>query len=248
MAKKPSKSLFDQYAEELRGKNRFFPDNKYCRLFDLIINNPYNHKVLQKGTILFRARANNLHRPFTKASEIGINKANPSVNRASPLGIPYMYLAEEAETAIAEIRANVNQVVTVGQFKTRRRLSFLTLNSAVSYYEVNTEEFEPIEVAAFILGLGFAFAKPVSVSAELDYLPCQYFAEYCKQKGLAGIRYISAAKGFQFDNRQNHYNYVLFDEHNVEFSTAHEYIVKGISYDIKLHQQVCLDTKDEGET
>lgn len=237
--------LFREYEEEIKNKNRFFPNSKFLRLFDEITKEPYNTHIVKQGTKLYRARRNKPEGEFGKVSDLGVNKTNPANNRASPIGIPYMYLADEPETAIAEIRANVNERITVASFTAKEALHFVSLDGNTAMCSGNEDsEFNPFDILEFITYLGHYFALPIQ-RPEIEYLPTQYFAEYCKQKGFSGVRYVSSARGLHLGKNENHFNYVLFDANNVAFKDAYGYTVKNISYEITKDAQIYL--KDECE-
>lgn len=238
-------ALFHEFEEELKKQNRFFLNEKFLRLFDKIIENPYHRIIVKKGTDLYRGRKNPFRKKFKWVSDLGMNKENPSHNRASPIGISYMYLSDEPSTSISEIRPNVSDCVTVATFSTKKDLDFVFLKNESSYNGTIGEEFPSLEVAGFILYLSYAFSVPVQKQAELEYLPAQYFAEYCKKRGLSGIKYISCARGFYGFPTENNYNYVLFDEENLEYKEAFQYQIQGISYDAKKECPIHLKHKGE---
>ena len=157
-----------------------------------------------------------------------------------------MYLADEPLTAIAEVRANVNEAVTVASFKTIKPLDFLILKHGGAYGGKTDDEFEAPDVAGFIMFLGQAYAWPIQGQAEIEYSPTQFFSAYCKSKGLAGIQYISSARGFHGNGGPlNHFNYVLFDDADVSFVEAHRYKVNAIQYTVE--QECSIVLKGEGE-
>ena len=157
--------LFHEFEEEIKGKNRFFPSDKFLRLFDVIIESSYHRKVIPQGTPLYRGRRNKLGGEFEFVSELGANKKTPAHNRASPVGISYMYLADAPETAIAELRANVKDYITVATFETIKPLQFLYLDQASVIDGGKVGEFDGLEVASFIFYLSYAFAAPVQKNA-----------------------------------------------------------------------------------
>lgn len=237
--------LFREFEEEIKSRNRFFPNDKFLRLFDRIIEEPYNTRIVQKGTELYRARRNKPTGEFEWVSELGVNRTNPGNNRASPIGIPYMYLADEPETAIAEIRANVNDSVTVATYTAKSDLAFIALDGNTAIVSGSEDdEIPPYDVLGFIARLGHNFAVPIQ-RPEIEYLPTQYFTEYCKQKGFSGVRYVSSARGMHVYGDKNNYNYVLFEDSNVTFQEAYGYTVKNITYQICKEAQIYL--KDDGE-
>lgn len=220
--------LFHEYEEEIKRKNRFFLSPKFVRLFKRIVNNESNINILSPNTPLFRARVNKPSGEFELVSELRGNKNAPSANRASPVGIPYTYLAEDAETAIAEIRANVSQLITVAEFRVESEKRIITLSTYADYLCSGESELSSMEICSFILYLSHAFAAPIK--NDMDYLPCQYFAEYCKQCGFSGIRYVSAARGFAPTDA--HYNYVIFKDEELVFREANLYKLANIKHTI----------------
>lgn len=237
--------LFQEFEKEIKNNNRFFPDSKYLRLFEEITKSEDHYTVVETGTPLYRARREKSGTSYTKVSDLGINKSNPSNNRASPIGIPYMYLADEPDTALAEIRANVNDRAIVATYTASKDLKFFALREHSTYSGFSGAEFDSNVISGFVLFLSLAFSRPIQVQAELEYLPCQYFAEFCKTKGFSGIQYISSARGFHGYPKGNHYNYVLFDDSDVVYKEAFRYMVQDITY--KTHQECPVMLKDEGE-
>jgi len=225
--------LFKEFEEEVKRVNRFFPNPKFLRLFDIILENEHNIEIIKEETLLYRARINKPNEEYKFVSELGINRNSPQNNRASPIGIAYMYLADEPETSVSEVRANVNDNVTVATYNVKKQLKVFSLNNnalASGRYE---NEFDSLEIAGFILFLSYAFSVPIRNSGEIDYLPTQFFSEYCKRKGFDGVKYISSARGFHgYGGKNNNYNYVLFDDSNVDFKEAYKYKVNNIIYDI----------------
>lgn len=236
--------LFKEYSEEIKTQNRFFLQKKFERLFEAIVSNPSNKCILSPDTPMFRARINKLGEEFTQVGELRGNKVSLVSNRASPIGISYTYLASNVETALAEIRANVNQPVTVAEFRLKTDLPFIKLQSTADFAD-GTSEFSSMEICSFILYLSIAFSSPIGngISRDLDYLPCQYFAEFCKNCYFSGIQYISAARGF--GETENHYNYVVFNDDNLVFKEANKFTVTNIVHTIRKDCSVFL--KDDGE-
>lgn len=227
-------NLFLEYKEELIHSNRFFPDKKFERLFQTILENGDSIVTIPSGTTLYRAR-NNKGREFYNVSDLRTNKEKNTINRASPAGIPYIYLASSPKIALAEIKAHVGtNVSTVAMFKTIKNLRIMFLRNFASCEGQDGDEFDPLDVSNFILYLSHSFAAPVDRNeAETEYLPAQYFAEYCKKNGLDGIKYVSSSVGLANEcNSKNPYNYVLFDDNNVEYVEAHKYSVKRIDYKV----------------
>ena len=237
--------LFHEYEEEIKTKNRFFLNPKFERLFLCIVNNKSNIAVLSPETPLFRARVNKIDREFEFVHELRGNKNAPSANRASPIGIPYTYLAGDVYTALAEIRANIRQQITVAEFHVESEKQILTLDYTSDYGVSEEDEFSSMTICTFILYLSLAFAEPIKngENRELAYLPCQYFAEFCKKYHFSGIRYHSAARGGSVT--EDHYNYVMFNDDDLVFKEANLYTITNIEHTIRYDGKSHL--KDDGE-
>ena len=232
--------LYQEFENEITKVNRFFQNEKFERLFLKIITEESMKFTFQEGKEFYRARIRKSNHDFTKKSDLGMNKVNPSNNRASPRGIPCMYLADEPETAIAELRANVGDTVTVATFKASKDLNFLTLKAESSIGGKIDEEFSSLDVSGFVLYLSYAFSRPIQSNAEIEYLPSQFFTAYCKKNGFDGIRYVSCARGFHGFPKENHFNYVLFDDNHVTFKSAFNYEVEDICYAFQKKEVVNL--------
>jgi len=209
------------YKKLLCVENRFIVEKKYQDYFDQIIDR--SKKKYSVRDHLYRARLNSFKQnyPF-RANEMGIApKSRASVGRANPHGIPYMYLAEASSTAIAEVRPNVNDYVSVATFEIIDTINVASLED-ITVADSPT-------LSTFMFYLSYDFSK--SAHDELDYLPCQYFAEYCKSKKIDGIRYLSSAKGFPNSPKKGKYNVVLFNDGKVKCKDS----------DVKAYQITCID-------
>ena len=228
-----AKSVYKDFITELSTKNRYFADERFLQIFDTIFENGENTVVIPKGYPLFRARRNPFGGDFKYISELGMNKISRGPNRASPSGISYMYLAEDEITAIAEIKGHVGDDITVAQFQAKNELKIFSFGEKTPILDRLCEENDDFDYGGFLYMLTDAFAMPVNKSAEEEYLPCQYFAEYCKKKGFSGIRYFSSARGYHpLRSSEGMYCYVLFDDDDVEYTGATQFRLNDIIYQV----------------
>ena len=189
-----AKEVYKDFVKELSTRNRYFINERFLQIFDTIFENGENTVVVPEGYPLFRARRNPIDKDFRYISELGMNKNSRGPNRASPNGIAYMYLAEDEITAIAEIKGHVGDDITVAQFQAKNELKIFSFGEDTPLLNKRCEELDDFDYGGFLYMLMYAFATPVNKSAEEEYLPCQYFSEYCKKKGFAGVRYFSSAR------------------------------------------------------
>src|SRR5207253_1567654 len=139
--------------------------------------------------------------------------------RLNPPGIPYLYLASDPDTAIAEVRPWIGAELTVGKFRVTRQLRVVdtSLDTPRFYPELQGDDITDLrerENATYsqdekeqqIWGdINSAFSEPMSpAESHLTYLPTQYLAEVLKVKGFNGVKYRSSLN-------PRGYNVALFD-------------------------------------
>lgn len=123
-----------------------------------------------------------------------------SSGRINPKGISYLYLAEDPETSIYEVRPTIDQHVSVAMFKTTEEIRIYDLaEDSIKPDNKNMGDddslFEVIQRR---------FSEPNSGDT-LRYVPTQYLGETIKQMGFDGIRFRSSLK-------KDGINIVLFDD------------------------------------
>jgi hypothetical protein len=227
-------ALWEIFSKELKYENRFLPASTpdtqifgdFAEQFGL---------VWPAGSVaLFRARINEDGHQFTP-DEMLKPPANLVTNgRANPLGIPYLYVASDSDTAITEVRGHKGDHVTVVTFSIEEELSLYDLRTP----RVTVSPFRQLDDVArlhkhlpYFELLGDELSKPITPRrANLDYLPSQYLCEVIKQTGLHGILYRSSiAKGF---------NCVVFADDRLRTGEMHEHEVVEMSYSTQLVREL----------
>jgi RES domain len=224
--------IYEQYCNSLKYCNRFFVDDEIHKFFDKIIEN--STRIIQKNNILYRARINKQddRTPF-RGKDIGLPpKEVLSLGRVNPYGINYLYLATDVETSISEVRPKIGDCVTVGSFKAKRDITVAELSAFTSCTTNKVETPTSRETLNFMSCLSNEFRKPIDTIKELEYLPMQYFTEYCKSKGIDGIKFLSSVMSNSIIDRNfnKHFNITLFDDTNVEYVDSEVYEVDEIKY------------------
>ena len=118
--------------------------------------------------------------------------------RINPKGIPCLYLSDQRDTAIAEVRPWVGSIVSVAKFCTIRNLRIVDCTCSefpvtMGFGELSEYTAAQREAVVWQL-INLAFAEPVTRDDELnvaDYAPTQVLAERFKAEGLDGIFYSS---------------------------------------------------------
>jgi hypothetical protein len=160
---------WDKLREELKHENRFFPQTMAFRreqegtLFAyLAIKSSVPH-------LFYRARL------LTETEPYGIDQMGKpprevtSSGRANPMGIPYLYVATNEETAVAEIRPCKSAIVCVAKYELTEELTFADLcepRSSISPFQVLVDNDESLRLLRrympFLERMGNELSKPVS--------------------------------------------------------------------------------------
>lgn len=192
---KPLQISWEKFAEEIIGVNRFHIQNTLdlVKLKQLLRRYV---KVLPKGKSYYRARISSNKAGY----KIGEMKNPPSEKaksgRANPLGISYLYLANDILTSLYETRVSLFDFVTIGTFRLKEDIKVVNLRG---------DTYDPIllaeqgELQDFLIYLPFIekleqeLSKPRRRSDnELDYLPTQYLSEFIKSIGFDGVEFQSS--------------------------------------------------------
>ena len=125
---------------------------------------------------------------------------NATSGRLNPAKISYLYLAEDPETAIYEVRPTIGQYVSVATFETQEEIKIYDLAVELENQEVENWNFD----YALFCVIQQRFSEP-NAGDVFKYLPTQYLGEVIKQMGFDGLRFKSSLKN-------GGVNMVLFDE------------------------------------
>jgi RES domain-containing protein len=204
---------------EIKYRNRFVLRDPYKSFAEEIVKDVLDNYTsrIPKGTILYRARINGIdyednenELPHFPPEEMGpppYDLARPG--RANPEGIPYLYCAEDIDTAGSEVRPWKGAKLTIAELKTKRDIvvADLTLECKESKLYFFHDTFSEL----------FSIQWPQDL--KVNYLPTQYFSEHFKVAGLSGVRYKS-------DFNEGGINYSLF--HKDDYEITRTYGVEAI--------------------
>lgn len=209
-------------------------DEEATQFLRVVLETSASRKTtLRKDTRLFRAQLASDFRPVGIGDDEGemenyveietacsAERMRPDPSkvcdgRANRKGIPYLYLAEEPNTALAEMRPWVGSRITLATFKTTRDCHVIDCSC-------NTRESIWSEVVDWDRGgvtiepdartreegvwgdIGSAFSKPVASGEIIEYVATQVLAAEFQGRNYDGIVYRSLLEG-------GGRNVVLFD-------------------------------------
>ena len=188
--------------EELKWKNRFVIDihrlGKGEYNWDAFLQDINTQFNLTKGIELFRARIHHKSGlPVFSNEEMGCpKKENSSGGRANPAGIPFLYLSEDENTVLYEVRATYLDEISIAIFKLKEGSQSVNLVD----FTKDSPLFQPDKVKDTIQGkllrdrISTDLSKPMRrYDSELEYIPTQFICEYIKVfTGAKGIRFRSS--------------------------------------------------------
>ncbi|MFU0783622.1 MAG: RES domain-containing protein [Thermoanaerobacterium thermosaccharolyticum] len=204
--------LWEEFKTNIKYDNRYFPKNK--KLINKL------HGMLSRliqlsdgiGEItVFRARIGR----YNKEDDIrkpDPQKVNIADGRCNPKGISYFYTANNEETAIYEVRPQINDIVTVGIFKNNdniRIVDFRTINLIEKEFVIKSIISDEDRTLLDIILT--EISKPLNPNEQsLDYIPIQYIVEYIKQYNNNETSF----DGFVYESslKNEGVNYVFFND------------------------------------
>ncbi len=237
-------TAWNELKVELKHQNRFFPKHSiYSSLFGVAATESSGdldifYALLEQislpvlkddGEPFFRARIAEQRLNKDKMGAPPNNLA--SAGRANPRGIAYLYLAENLETCIAEVRPAKGSGVCVSAVTLTADVVFLNLSEprrSVSVTEVAENRHQQFfTYLAFLENLSGELSQSILPdNSDLEYIPSQFLCEFIKSIGkFDGLIFNSS-----FGTGKN---YVLFDPRNAEIEEPNQYTITATSYEFE---------------
>jgi hypothetical protein len=196
--------------EELKWKNRFVINIE--RLEELGWDGFFNTQFkLRKGSPLFRARIHHqsglqVYKPEDMSCP---QKEFASGGRANPSGIPFLYLSDNPETVLYEVRASYLDELSIGTFELNSESVKLVdfTEDTFLFQPDNSSINKTIKAKLLRQKISSDLSKPMRrYDSDLEYIPTQFICEFIKVfTGALGIRFNSSL-------HPSGNNIVLFDQ------------------------------------
>lgn len=228
---------YQLFANKVRFGSRYIFDDKMEHFLNVVSNtSKEKKKYIEKGACLWRAQKGSNSATYTTNTneEIGVkapfkaDRMKPPFNhategRANPKGIPVLYLSDDKDTAMSEVRPWMGAIITVSRFRTKNKLSVIDCSTGTYKRKLHFENPSPeIREKEVWASINAAFSKPVDKSDNIaEYAPTQILAELFRENGFDGIAYKSSLN--------KSLNIVLFDLENAKAE-------KGILCELKCLQ------------
>jgi len=203
---------WDMLKLQLATKSRYITDVGYLT-DDLGWDGFFSGQIqIPHGLPLYRARLHhNSGQPPYAANEMFCPPAaNTTAGRANPSGIPYLYLSDNADTVLYEVRATYLDEISIGTFEVKPAITSPVI---ISDFTESSTIYHPTVVGDKIKAtllkqkISADLSKPMRrYDSELDYIPTQFICEFIKiYTGVHGIKFRSSLHA-------TGNNFVIFDQ------------------------------------
>lgn len=159
--------------------------------------------------------------------------------RANPDHIRYLYVCEDDNTPVYEVRPVIGDQVSVARFRLNREVKLYDLTSPKQSFEDRSfKSIEEYESAKLFSAIGDMFSRPFN-GDPAKYIATQFLAEEIKNMGFDGLRFNSSLN-------TGGINVVLFDPDVCKAVSSEWVEIKGIHIekDEALIYKIGLENQD----
>ncbi len=232
---------YERFAQQVKWENRYIQTGEVKQFLDTLLETSKDKQdILKTGTVLYRSQRG--YDEIEEYAEDGttvigfiplpykqnrmIPNAEKTTNgRANPEGIPYLYLSDDMDTALSEVRPWLDEKLSLAVFTIKRDLrliDFSRVASSSTYYFKEPEDSRIRENEVWA-SINRAFSKPVTIEDQAkEYVPTQIISEFFKVSGIDAIKY----KSMLSDGN----NYVLFNVADAVPIMGSVIEVRGLKY------------------
>lgn len=221
---------WEGFVVAVKTQNRFHTNHINTKILEPYCD--YIHKPYKKGQLFYRGRISKSATGFQKDEMDAPPCDLTPAGRANAAGIRCLYLANNIDTAIHEVRAEAFDYVTVGTSELQEDISVVDLKSIdeispfivpdCTKLAINKEHLNKINEE-----MGKALRRNDS---PLDYVPTQYISDFIKsiqnegKAQYAGLEYKSTMNAGGF-------NLAVFDPGLFKCVDIKTYRIRSLSYD-----------------
>ncbi len=184
----------------------------------------FNTKKISQNEYFYRARIHEYNQEQQyPPTQMGAPPAEKSkIGRAQPAGVSYLYTADSAETAIAEVKPFLGAHISIGKFSPKEELSLLNIiprSVTIEDHKKSTGLQEVINQLNFSQRF---YSRPFHPEDPKQYWDTIFVAQTIKNEGYDGFVFESLQK-------RGGWNFVFFEEEKLECLEVEEKEVKKIN-------------------
>jgi RES domain-containing protein len=227
---------YEYFASYIRGKSRYVLDAAQHEFLEAIVESSRKRSTsIPEGQVLWRAALGYVAEAGVHPHDVfflesiepyASERMKPRRDRAnegrvSPKGVPCLYTATNAETAMMETRPWAGSVLTISQLVLLKQVTVVDCTLPATF-DLDTKTQEQLESNNWYV-LNEAFSLPVFQAEDIaDYAPTQYVADAFRAAGYGGIMYTSQVG----DGK----NIALFDVHVAEVASRQLRHTENLSF------------------
>ena len=228
---------WDILKEKIKWERRYVIDINYLTEdlgWDKLLS---SNSTLDNSEKFYRARlhhSENLH-PYATNEMYGPTPEKATAGRANPTGIPFLYLCDNKETVLYEIRASYLDELSIGTFVLNKFINKeiviadFTEKPSVFFQgdEIKNEVSNKIKAKLLKDLISNDLSKPMRrYDTEIDYIPTQFICEFIKVfSGVHGIKFRSS-----LHTEGN--NIVIFDQNIMVCESVENVKVSNVSISV----------------
>lgn len=231
--------LLKDIGHRLKNENRYIVDERFQKLlfhlyFDqqsryqkqaLVFHNQsfYRARIYKEADAIERFSHPEQYGDFggySKDQSGAPPKRDAKSGRTNPEGISYLYVATDIETALKEVRAQPEEIVSVATVELLSDIFVANFTSGTSGIEAGTPK-KSMWANHFALIMESLFQSPKDSIG--GYYLCQYISEYAKVWGFSGIAYRSSFSQETFGPKG--INIAIFNPENCNISSSKLYLI-----------------------
>jgi RES domain len=229
---------FNKFTTSVQNHSRFIHDESVFEFLSTLLHTSSNrHRAIPQGRVVWRAQLGN---DFVEREQDHVSWMDPVPytaermkpklfsapdGRANPKGIPYLYVSDDRDTAMSEVRPWLGAMVSIAQLELTKDITLVDFSVAhddkpVFYFEEPPAEKKETAVWAHV---DHAFSEPVDPDPGCaTYVSTQIISEFFRNKGFDGVVYKSRlGDGF---------NIALFDIAVANVVSCSLFTTKGLTY------------------
>jgi hypothetical protein len=191
-----------QFGARLSSENYFDVEPDVEALITQV--SPRVTKVIRSGTRFFRARIGvqaryivtdggwkfpTIRQPYRGLTLGAPKPGEAGVGRLNRAGVAFLYLASDADTAVAEVRPHPGHFISLGEFEATKDLEIASLEVDIAEFCQNESE---LDLFYFLHSTDKLMALPVVPEQTSRYSITQLVANCLRRAGFAGVSYQSS--------------------------------------------------------
>lgn len=234
---------YHRFVNSVLTKRRYLHTSKVQSFLDTVLTTGEKRAdALPEGTILWRAQLGSVFESrLVDEEEIEEEVAFPpermrpqrnsaKEGRVNPKGIPCLYLSNDRDTALSEVRPWVGSSISLGRFQTIKALrvvDFSADDDGKIFIHWRKEEPSPEKCEKAVWRhINRAFSMPVTATEDqADYVSTQILSELFKSNGYDGLVYKSSCGAG--------HNIALFDIDAARLLSGHLYQAKSVKFNFR---------------